>query len=273
MIGRPNAGKSSFLNALIWEKVSIISPRPQTTQRTIMGIYNDDATQIVFLDTPGIHEWTNPINTAINHQAFRSLHNADIILVFLDPTRPHGREDDSIKDILRKVEKPVIRVETKWDIPSGFPHTNIDVRISAVTHEGFETLLSRIREKLPEGESLFEEDFYTIQERELRIGEIIREELFEHLREEIPYSCYVEVTEIEENTSLLKAMAYINTETESQKSIVIGRGGAVLQAIGTGARTILEAIFGKKIHLALRVKVEKNWRKNPEILDRIFPKK
>lgn len=195
-----------------------------------------------------------------------------MVLVFLDPTRPHGKEDDTIAEILEKVKKPILRVETKSDIPSGFPHANIDVRISSVSHDGFDVLLSQIREHLPASEPLFEEDFYTVQERELRISEIVREKLFHHLREEIPYACYIDVTNIEETDGLLKAIVYINTESESQKSIVIGKGGAVLQAIGTDARTSLEGIFGKKIHLALRVKVEKNWRKNPEILERIFPK-
>jgi GTPase len=318
IIGRPNAGKSTFLNALIWEKVSAISPRPQTTQRSIPGIYTDEekGVQIVFLDTPGIHHYgkeqfgsekSHDIHERINSEAFASLYEADVIVRLLDPTRAYGAEDERIDTLLQNITTPIIRVETKqdlimkskewriidkkrkiqqgeWDIIDGdlrvkeekstsFPHENIDIQIDSTTKHGFDTLLETLEKYLPEWPFLYTSDYYTDQPMDLRTSEIIREELFLSLGDEIPYASYVEVDQIDNTDTLLKIQAYIHVESESQKVIVIGKWGKKIQDIGTKARRELEKIFGKKVFLALRVKVEKNWRKNTKILDKIFPKK
>lgn len=322
LIGRPNAGKSTLLNALIGEKVSAISHRPQTTQRSIPGILTDEVKgyQMIFLDTPGIHEYakeqfgsqkSHDIHERINSEAFASLREADVIIRLLDPTRPYGIEDERIDALLAEVSQPILRVETKqdimsrtswleirkqqiakgkWEIVDGdirvhtseeqkmFPHERIDLRIDSTTRAGFDLLLEKINNLLPEGEFLYPSDYYTDQSMDLRISEIIREQLFLELGDEIPYACFVEVTQIEEKKSewkkvqpMLSIQAYINVESESQKVIVIGKWGAKIGEIGMKSRIILEEIFGKKVFLALRVKVVKNWRKNTKVLEKIFP--
>lgn len=292
IVGRPNAGKSTLLNALIGEKVSAISHRPQTTQRSIPGIFTDEekGIQMIFLDTPGIHNhsWEQygsqkvyDINERINSEAYASLHSADVILRLLDPTRTYGEEDERIDTLLEKINKPVIRIETKQDMENkSYPQKWVDLRIDSVARIGFEELFDRISAYLPEGPYLYDPDFYTDQSMDLRIGEVIRERLFLELGDEIPYASYVEVTQIEEkwwdtpkSLPMLSIQAYINVESDSQKVIVIGKWGAKIQKIGTESRILLEEIFDKKVFLALRVKVHKNWRKDQNVLDKIFPKK
>ncbi len=292
IVGRPNAGKSTLLNALIGEKVSAISHRPQTTQRSIPGIFTDEekGIQMIFLDTPGIHNhsWEQygsqkvyDINERINSEAYASLHSADVILRLLDPTRTYGEEDERIDTLLEKINKPVIRIETKQDMENkSYPQKWVDLRIDSVARIGFEELFDRISAYPPEGPYLYDPDFYTDQSMDLRIGEVIRERLFLELGDEIPYASYVEVTQIEEkwwdtpkSLPMLSIQAYINVESDSQKVIVIGKWGAKIQKIGTESRILLEEIFDKKVFLALRVKVHKNWRKDQNVLDKIFPKK
>ena len=284
IVGRPNAGKSTLINAIIGEKVSAISHRPQTTQRTIPGIFTDEEQwlQIIFLDTPGIHQDTREqfgsqksgeMHTRINGEAFAGLREADIILRLVDPTRPYGAEDERIDEVLSFSQKPVLRIETKQDLEKGYLGKNIDLKVDSVNKLGFNELLDAIAKLLPEWPYLYEADQYTDQTMDLRISEVIREQLFVELGEEVPYACYVEMGSIENNETLLKINAYINVETDSQKLIVIGKWGKKIQDIGTKSRLILENIFGKKVFLALRVKVDKNWRKNSKVLERLFPKR
>lgn len=309
LVGRPNAGKSTLVNALIGEKVSAISPRPQTTQRTIPGIFTDEdkEIQIVFLDTPGVHQdgkeqygsqksWE--IHERINAQAFAWLHDADVILRLIDPTRPSWVEDERIDEVLSFMKKPVLRVETKQDLEKWYLGRNIDFKVDSVNKIWFAELISAITTYLPEWHYLYEVDQYTDQTMDLRISEVIREQLFIALGEEVPYACYVEIGSIENGTDapivngvdrmiheefspknrkgklqMLSIQAYINTESDSQKTIIIGKQGKKIQGIGMASRIILEEIFGKKVFLALRVKVDKNWRKNTKVLERLFPKK
>ncbi len=285
IVGRPNAWKSTLLNALIWEKVSAISPRPQTTIRSIPWIYTDETKelQIIFLDTPGIHETereqfgsqkNEDIHTRINSEAFASLRQADVIVRLLDPTRPAGREDERIDEVLSFSKKPVLRVETKQDLTQYAKTVGEDiVRVNSLTKEGFDILVEKLSALLPEGPYLYDADQYTVQTIEFRVQEIIREQLFQELTEEIPYACFVEVGSVENHETMLSVQAYINTETESHKTIVIGKKGQKIQEIGTKSRLVLENIFGKKVFLGLRVKVMKNWRKDEKVIARLFPKK
>lgn len=292
IVGRPNAGKSTLLNALIGEKVSAISHRPQTTQRTIPGILTDESRgyQMVFLDTPWVHEFTkeqfgsqksHDIHERINSEAFASLHQADIVLRLLDPTRAYGSEDEKIDSLLEEIGKPIIRIETKQDLENkSYPQKWVDIRIDSTTRAGFGALLEKIFEFLPEGDFLYPPEYYTDQSMDLRITEVIREQLFLELGEEVPYACFVQVTQIEEKWGtpdkphpMLSIQAYINVETESQKVIVIGKWGKKIGEIGLKSRIILEEIFWKKIFLALRVKVARNWRKDERVLNKVFPKK
>ncbi len=293
IVGRPNAGKSTFLNALIWEKVSAVSSRPQTTQRTIPGIYTDEekGVQIIFLDTPGIHndegeqygsQKSGEIHERINSEAFSSLRNADVILRLVDPTRSLGGEDARIDEIISFSKAPVIRAETKQDLAKGYLGKDIDFRIDSVNRVGFAELIEGISKYLPEGPYLYESDYYTDQPMDLRIQEVIREVLFSELGEEIPYASYVEVSQMEEKgwieaggkwVPMLSIQAYINVESESQKVIVIGKWGKKIQEIGTRSRLVLESVLDKKVFLALRVKVHKNWRKDQKTLEKLFPKR
>lgn len=293
IVGRPNAGKSTFLNALIWEKVSAVSSRPQTTQRTIPGIYTDEekGVQIIFLDTPGIHndegeqygsQKSGEIHERINSEAFSSLRNADVILRLIDPTRIQWAEDARIDEIISFSKAKVIRAETKQDLAKGYLGKDIDFRIDSVNRFGFGELIDGISAHLPEGPYLYESDYYTDQPMDLRIQEVIREVLFSELGEEIPYASYIEVSQMEESgwveaggkwVPMLSIQAYINVESESQKVIVIGKWGKKIQEIGTRSRLVLESILDKKIFLALRVKVHKNWRKDQKTLEKLFPKR
>lgn len=284
IIGRPNAGKSTLINAIIGEKVSAISHRPQTTQRTIPGIFTDENRnmQIIFLDTPGIHEdaheqfgsqKSNTIHTLINGEAFAGLREADIVLRLIDPTRPSGIEDERIDSVLENIKKPILRIETKQDLPRGFHGKNIDFHIDSVNKIGIEELITTLANILPEWPYLYDSDYYTDQPMDLRITEAIREALFEKLGEEIPYACYIDIENIENTEKMLKIQAYLNVETDSQKIIVIGKWWEKIREIGTQSRIVLEEIFGKKVFLALRVKVDKNWRKNTKVLERLFPKR
>jgi GTPase len=285
IVGRPNAGKSTLLNALIWEKVSAISPRPQTTQRSIPGIFTDieKGIQIIFLDTPGIHQDAHEqfgsqkatsMNTRINSEAFSALRNADVIVRLVDPTRPSGAEDARIDEVLSFSDKPVLRIETKQDLGTkSYPGKDIDLKIDSINRIGFDEFLQKVAEKLPEWPYLYDEDQYTDQTMDLRIMEVIREQLFHELGEEIPYACYVDIGSIENGDTLLSVQVYIHTETDSQKTIVIGKQWKKIQEIGTKARLILEDIFGKKVFLGIRVKVQKNWRKDEKILEKVFPKR
>lgn len=211
IVGRPNAGKSTLLNALIGEKVSAVSYRPQTTQRSIPGIFTseDESVQIVFLDTPGIHNTSTDgqfgsqrsfeINARINSEAFASLREADVIVRLLDPTRPYGAEDERIDEVLSFQTKPILRIETKQDLDNkSYPQKGVDLRIDSVARIGFEELITKIAEHLPEGPLLYDPEYYTDQPMDLRIQEVIREILFLELGDEIPYAAYVEVASIEE---------------------------------------------------------------------------
>ena len=271
LVGRPNAGKSSFVNALLEEKVSSISPKPQTTQRTIKAIYTNDSAQIIFLDTPGIHESKEVWNGVINNQAYQAFQQADVIVRFIDSSRPRGNEDEIIDREIAKTDTPIITVYTKKDIATGnIPEDAI--AISTKDRESFRPLLAAIIPHLPMAPMLYDEDQYTDQDMFSRVVEVIREKMFLQFGEEIPYATYAEVEEIREENDILRIMAYIYTETEAQKRIVVGTGGHALGALGLAARTDLQEIFGQKIFLGLRVKVASKWRKDKKTLDRVFGK-
>lgn len=265
IIGRPNAGKSTFINTLIWEKIAITSSVPQTTRNKILAIYNDEDSQIIFFDTPGIHESTKTFNSEINNQALSSLRDAEIILYFIDSSRPTWAEEEFIADILSKINTPVFKVFSKSDLHPAIeiPSWDTIFKISSFENSWFIPLIDTIKEKLPIGPILFPEDYYTKQDIFFRVSEIIREKLFENLKEELPHSIFVAVEEIEDDDTWMKRIsAYIYTETDSQKYILIGKAGALITKVGKAARLELEEIFWQKVFLSLRAKVRKNWRKD-----------
>lgn len=266
IIWRPNVGKSSFVNAIIWEKVSIVTDVPQTTRKKILGIYNDEKSQIIFLDTPGIHSSKKEFNQKINSQATKSIEDADVVLYLVDPTRPYGEEEKMIESIFDAVLKPKVKVFTKSDIKK-IPN---EFSISSLTKDGFSELMQRLQELLPFGPDYYPEDVYTYQDSESRIEEIVREKIFLFTQDEIPHATYVSVEDIEDQEKLLRIQAYIYVETESQKKIVIGKNASLLSKIWKLAREELEEIFGKKIFLSLRVKVLPKWRENKNTLEKVI---
>lgn len=269
LIGRPNAGKSTFINSLIDEKVSIVSTRPQTTQKCIKWIYNDDDSQIIFFDTPWVNEWKNEFFTHLKWRVVDSLNNADIIVRFIDSSRSLWAEEDIISDILKNANKPIIEVYTKSDITTiKIPDNKLT--ISSIDKSGFDKLLTEIKNNLNNWPLYYDEDYYTDQNYETRISEIIREKIFLNFQDEIPHSVFVEIGEIEEKGELLRIQAYIYVSSDSQKIIIIGKNGQALTNVGKLARMELEEIYGRKVFLALRVKVMPKWKKNKKLLNSLY---
>lgn len=273
IIGRPNVGKSTFINALIWEKVSIISAIPQTTRKRVLAIYNDENSQIIFFDTPWIHQNEKTFNEHINKQALLSLREANIILYFIDSSRTSGEEEQYIKNILEYIQVPLLKVYTKCDLPTKIT-LPMDEEIFCISSfqekRWFEELLNKTKSFLSYWHLFYPEDYYTDQDIYFRISEIIREKVFLYTRDEIPHSIYVEVEEIDDNDEILKIQSYIYTETDSQRYIIIGKEWAFITKIGTEARRDLEEIFWKKVFLSLRVKTLPKWRKNEKIIKNIL---
>ncbi|MFA6090998.1 MAG: GTPase Era [Candidatus Gracilibacteria bacterium] len=270
LIGRPNSGKSTFINALIDEKVSAVSSKPQTTQKTIRGIYNDDDSQIIFFDTPGIHESKEELNIIINSQAATALNDADIIVRFIDISRQRGEEEEKISELLKGVKKPVILVYSKCDLKHATEARKDAISISSRNKNGFRELLSTLKKSLPTGPLFYDEDYYTDQDMETRIREIIREKIFLSLGEELPYDILVDVEDLVEENGMIKALVMLYVSKDSQKNILIGKQGVVLQNIGKLARIELEKILDRKVYILLRVKTMSKWNKNPNVLKKYF---
>ena len=272
IVGRPNTWKSTFVNALIGEKISITTNVPQTTRRKVLAIYNDDDSQIIFFDTPWIHKSNKLFNEQINSQAISSLNDAELVLYFIDSSREWGEEEKYIREIVSQVKIPVLRVYTKSDLVSKIiiPEGDDSFRISSLSKDGFDPLLSKIKTYLPLGPTFFPEDIYTKQDIFFRISEIIREKVFENTKEEIPHSTYISVDEIEDEEEILKIVAYIYAESDSQKYVLIWKAWSLITKMWTQARKDLEKIFWKKVFLALRVKVKKNWRKDERLIKNIL---
>ena len=272
IIWRPNAWKSTFINSLLDEKVSITTNIPQTTRKRVLAIFNDEDSQIIFFDTPGIHKSERVFNKKINDVAISSFKEADAILYFIDSTREWWEEEKYIRDILEMVNKPVVKVYTKIDLKAkiNIPENNNVIKISSISKEWFDDLLTKTKQFLTKWPLLFPEDYYTKQDIYFRISEIIREKAFLHTKEEIPHSIYIWVEELEETDWLLKIVAYIYTESDSQKYIVIWKWWSLIQTIWKEARIELEEIFEKKVFLALRVKSKKNWRKDDRLVKQIL---
>ncbi len=275
IIWRPNVWKSTFINSLLWEKVSITSNIPQTTRKRVLAIYNDRDSQIIFFDTPWIHKSNKIFNEEINKVAIDSLNESDLVLYFIDSSREGWEEEKYIKSLVSKLKVPIIKVYTKIDkkkkeIPKD------SIAISSITKEWFDKLLEKIKSYLKTWNLLFPEDIYTKQDMFFRISEVIREKVFLNTKEELPHSTFVAVEEIEDLSlekdwkDLLRIVAYIYTETDSQKYIIIWKNWSLLSKIWKESREELEKIFWKKVFLALRVKVRKNWRKDEKFIKKLL---
>lgn len=272
IIWRPNAWKSTFINSLIWEKISITTNIPQTTRKKVLAIYNDENSQIIFLDTPWIHKSERDFNKKINEVAIESIKDSDLIIYFVDSSREWWEEENFIKEIISKSNKPILKVYTKSDLKAkiNIPENENTVKISSINKDWFEKLLEKIKSFLKTWPILFPEDYYTKQDIYFRISEIIREKVFLNTKEELPHSVYVWVEEIDENENLLKIIAYIYTETESQKYIIVWKWWSLISKIWKESRLELENIFEKKVFLSLKAKSKKNWRKNENLVKNLL---
>lgn len=283
LVGRPNAGKSTLLNRIIGEKIAIVSDKPQTTRNRILGVKNYPEGQIAFVDTPGIHRPLHRLNVRMVDSAVETFREVDVIaLVFDASTRP-GRGDEYVSALLKDVRTPAVLVLNKIDlVPKAKLLPLIDqaqrwhdfaaiVPVSAATGDGVDRLERVLLEQLPEGEPGYPEDYLTDQPERALVAETVREKVLQYTRDELPFSTAVVVDQFneEERDRLLRLYCTIFVETESQKRIVIGRGGDMIKQIGTDARRDLEAFFGIKVFLDLHVKVNPNWRDNDRVLDEI----
>jgi GTPase len=280
-IGRPNAGKSTLLNTIVGAKVAIVSDKPQTTRQRILAAKNYPEGQIVFVDTPGIHRPLHRLNVRMVDAAVESLREVDVVaLVFDASTRP-GRGDEYVSGLLKDIAAPVVLVLNKIDlVPKARLLPLIErartwhdfvaiVPVSALTGDGIDRLERELLGQIPEGEALYPEDFLTDQPERSLVAETVREKLLRHTRAELPFSTAVTVDTFDEEDRgrILRLYCTIYVEQESQKGIVIGRGGEMLKRIGTEARQDLEAFFETKVFLDLRVKVNADWRDNDRVLD------
>jgi GTP-binding protein Era len=279
VIGRPNVGKSTLVNRLVGEKVAIVSDKPQTTRNRILAVLNRPDGQIVLFDTPGIHKPVHRMNERMVEAAVGSLGQVDLALWLVDVTEDYGPGDRYVKDVLGRAGKPVILGLNKIDLvpkPRLLPLIDqyrplLDfaeiVPISGLKGDNVERLAERLVAHLPEGERLYPEDFLTDQPERFFVAEMIREQILRHTREEIPYSTAVIIDSFKEGKPVVRIEASILVERQSQKGILIGRGGAMLKAIGSAARREIEAFLGTKIYLGLFVKVREGWREDPAMLD------
>jgi GTP-binding protein Era len=281
LVGRPNAGKSTLLNRIIGEKVAIVSDKPQTTRNRILAVKNYPDGQVVFVDTPGIHRPIHRLNVRMVDTALETLGEVDVVVLLFDASTKPGHGDQYVTRLLADVTVPVVLVLNKIDrvaksrlLPlieqARTWHEFVAiVPVSAATGDGVERLERVLLEHLPEGEPGFPEDYLTDQPERALVAETVREKVLQHTRAELPFTTAVVVDEFNEQDRerLLRLYCTIYVETESQKPIVIGRGGEMIKRIGTEARRDLEQFFGTKVFLDLRVKVNPEWRDNDRVLD------
>lgn len=281
VVGRPNVGKSTLVNALVGEKVAITSPRPQTTRNTIRGVTTRNEIQLVLVDTPGLHKPRNVLGERLNTLVHGSIAEADAVLFVLDAGQPIGPGDRLIAERLTEAGTPVVVAVNKVDKASngeileqlakaGEWNFEAYVPISALKEDGIEAVREELEVLMPEGPFFFPPEMYSDQPDRLLAAELIREKYLGRLREELPHSLAVVVDDIEEQESgalFIAASVYI--ERQSQKGMVIGKGGELIKTVGSETRAELENIFGVKVFLDLRVKVEKDWQRRESTLDRL----
>jgi GTPase len=278
IVGRPNVGKSTLANRLVGQKVAIVSSRPQTTRNRILAVVNRPGGQIVLFDTPGIHKPQHRLNQRMVDIAVRSLGQAEVALWMVDVSEAIGPGDRYVCDLLARSRLPVVIGVNKIDRvrkPEILPvmaalHRLMEaaeiVPISALEGDGCEVLVETLLDRLPAGHPLYPEDFLSDQAERFFVSELVRERILENTRDELPYSTGVLVESFKEDGALVRIEAVILVERESQKGIVIGKGGQRLKQIGTEARREIEEFLASRVYLGLFVKVEPAWREDPHLL-------
>ena len=285
LVGRPNAGKSTLLNRILGQKVSIVSKKPQTTRNRIVGILNEPRGQIAFLDTPGIHKPLHKLNVRMMDHVRTALGEADVVAVMIDVSEPFGHGDEFVVEMLREQKEnnpntrrfavlnkiDTVKKQKLLPIIQRYAETGLFdeiVPLSAANGEGVDELIGLFFQSLPAGEPLYPKEDFTTQPERFFAAEIVREKLLQHTEEELPYTTAVAVDrwEEDEEKNLIKIYATIVVERESQKPIVIGKGAAMVKRIGTEARQELEAILGARVFLDLHVGVHERWREDERFL-------
>jgi len=278
IIGRPNVGKSTLLNAILGEKIAIVTPKPQTTRNRIVGIKTLSHAQIIFIDTPGIHRPKHALGETMVKVALRVLDEVDIILFMVEPHEPK-RGDRSIIDSLKKVKTPVFLLINKIDtvkkseilpVIDTFEKSYLFkeiIPVSALKQDGISILFDSVYGYLPQGPKYYPDDLITDQFERFMVSEIIREKIIDMTEEEIPHSVAVEVVQWNEREDgLISILCNIYVEREGQKGIIIGKHGTMLKSIGSTARSDIEKLLNTKIFLDLWVKVKRNWRNDKRML-------
>ena len=278
ILGRPNVGKSTIINSIVNHNVSIVTDKSQTTRNNIIGIYNAEGVQIVFLDTPGIHKPMQQLGKEMNNMAFSAAHDVDVALFVVDASKTFGTGDQFIIDHLDIHNVPLIIVFKKIDLArldkteslkkiyrEIFPNATF---IDAVAKEGFniDEIIKAVTEKLPEGPAYYPTETVTDKDEIFQIKEIIREKILKQLSEEVPHSIAIYMEHIDWESKPIQILASIIVEKDSQKGIVIGAGGKRIKEIGSRARKDIERLLGKHVFLELKVKVNEDWRDDPSSL-------
>jgi GTPase len=281
-LGRPNAGKSTLLNRIVGQKLAIVSDKPQTTRTRVVGVKNYPDGQVVFVDTPGVHKPTHRMNVRMVDIALEAMREVDVLALVVDASVKPGPGDRYMVDVLKDVTVPVLLVLSKVDAiakPRLLPlidHYHRAYRfveivpVSAVDGTNVDTLERLFLQYIPEGEPLYPPDYLTDQTERFFVSEIVREQVLELTRDELPFSTAVVVDRFDESDgSLLKLYCTILVERESQKPIVVGKGGDMIKQIGSAARVALETHFESKVFLDLHVKVKSEWRNDERTRDEI----
>ncbi len=284
VVGKPNAGKSTLINALVGQKVSIVSEKPQTTRFKLRGILTRPDAQVILVDTPGFHRAKDALGNFLNSQVTGSLKEVDLVLFLVDASQGVTEEDKELATVVNKSGLPSILVLTKKDLGQQEKLEVLRkaiepvlqfrdwVSVSAIQGEGLGELLKKVISFLPEGQALYPEDMVIDYPLTIRAAEIIREKVLMNCYQEVPHSVAVEVLRIQEREgkNLLEIEAEIYVEKDSQKKIVIGREGSMVKKIGSLAREELEYLTGKKVFLALHVKVKEKWKNKESFIKRIY---
>jgi GTPase len=282
LAGRPNVGKSTLVNAIVEEKVAIVSDRPQTTRRAIRGIVTREDWQLVLVDLPGVQRPRDPLTARMQKRMEREMADSDAVLFMLNGDQQVGPGDRFIAEAIKRVRLPAVTAVNKLDaidqertVRALDAVAELGVQgeifpISAKTGDGVPELLEALVELLPQGPFMYPPEERTDLSEEVRIAELIREQILVRTRDEVPHAVEVEIEELSEREDgLLVIEANAWAETESQKAILIGRGGQMVRAIGTAAREEIEALEGRRVHLDLSVRVRRGWRRDEALLDRL----
>lgn len=281
LVARPNVGKSTLLNKILGQKIAIATPLRQTTRKNLKGVYTDNNSQIILIDTPGVHKPINELGKYLSTQSKDALSDVDLVLFLVDATEPSGLGDKWIwKNYLKDLKTPVLLVLNKVDLIKDLEkrelnlftykkmiEKNIDsIKISAKTGRNIDDLIKKIKDYLPYGEKFYDDDIVTDTNMREIASEIIREKIILNTKDEVPHSVAVVIDSYKEDEKVDKISAKIIVNNESQKGILIGKKGAMLKKIGTEARLELEKIVEKKVFLELFVKVQKNWLKDKDMI-------